>query len=335
MAAGRPGGRGRAQASADVTRPILIIDWELYGCCGSWAITWLTGSQLQVRRTLLLEPLLACLLARVKTWYIWVSTEPRISRKSNFKGFMKPPTPRAFPVPRPLWTGLDCFGSKSSICEKAWIAVVLRRSFGVFFFPFCFVFYATTLKEGAFQHSLHLPHSKPIKVNSFPHCRELPREEARLSDFFFSLWWWRWYQASPSWTLTPTHPSPPAGCSTGQRLCIINDIQIPCLKGLVCGLDESISVLPLPSLGGWHHILPPLFTATLHLSLPLELWNNVNEFIRFVTRLTALCFRTGWCVTRNKSLLSPADEMRWIVFVDRENTSVRFGLHEDCEIVTP
>lgn len=163
---------------------------------------------------------------------------------------MKPPTPRAFPVPHPSWTGLDCFGSNSSICEKAWIAVVLRRSFGVlFFFPFCFVFYATTLKEGAFQHSLHLPHSKPIKVNSFPHCHELPREEARLSDFFFSVM--MAVISGLSLLNFDTHPPlPPAGCSTGQRLCIINDIQIPCLKGLVCGLDESISVLPLPSLGG-------------------------------------------------------------------------------------
>lgn len=56
---------------------------------------------------------------------------------------------------------------------------------------------------------------------------------------------------------------PPASCSTGQWICIINDIQIPRVKALHCGLDERIPVLSLSLI--WHHILPLLFTASLTL----------------------------------------------------------------------
>lgn len=178
------------------------------------------------------------------------------------------------------------------------------------------------LKTGAFQHP---PHSKPVKqLSSLSWASRKGNENVR-NVFFCNDDSDIGPLPAELWHPPPPPPPSAAGCSTGQSVCIINDIQIPRLKGLLCGLDERISVLPLPSLGVLSDIIYFLRCSRhlWHLSLPVELRNNVNEFISFLTRLSGLCFWPGWCLTQNNSLLSNADQTI-MVFVDRRTPL--FGL---------
>lgn len=104
---------------------------------------------------------------------------------------------------------------------------------------------------------------------------------------------------------------PPASCSTGQRICIFNDVQIPHLKALHCGLDERIPVLSLSLLSVLSDIIYSLRCSQhrWHLSLPVELQNNVDELMSFFSRLSGLCFWTGWCVTQNNGLFVSRQEI--------------------------
>lgn len=121
-------------------RHVAIIDWELaVGGKHTSPGTFVS------RFTGLGKSLLVICVAWVSRKSKWNCTAQIVSvgglqQHNFFKGFMKPPSPpRAFPIPPPTghssWTGLDCFGSNSSICANAGPGLLLFSGVPSFLLP--------------------------------------------------------------------------------------------------------------------------------------------------------------------------------------------------------
>lgn len=133
------------------------------------------------------------------------------------------------------------------------------------------------------RRNLHAPnHVKNTLAYSFPHYYQLP-PSAPLRKWecqTFFLWWW--------WLLCVSILNFNSQQSTvlDRAVCIINDVQIPHMKGLHCGLDERLCVLslflflPRPVYSYYFFLFSHLRLILHHIfSCPLFFNTFCNQFI--------------------------------------------------------